>query len=192
MAAEAARVALRCNDAWSTGQLDLSACQLTSLPLGVFTLVREVKVTSVDLSDNIMSKLTPKIAQLAHVQVLSLARNKLTSLPDEMGALSELRSLNLAGNKLTQLPDVISTLTGLESLDLSGNDIVSIDVPTVLGPLKSLNVLNINGNCLDANTISSLWQLRCNTTIDDNRTPPQPGDLPITHTTTRHTQLSYK
>ena len=61
MAEEAARVAQRCTDAQSTGELMLNECGLRKFPDAVFLFLRGVEVQRVSLANNQFPKIPAKV-----------------------------------------------------------------------------------------------------------------------------------
>ena len=62
MAAESARVALRCEEAKQSGKLDLSGCGLRKFPDSVFFLVRDTPLHALSLANNDLTRIPAKLA----------------------------------------------------------------------------------------------------------------------------------
>ena len=62
MAAEVSRVAQRCEEAKQSLVLDLSHCELMSLPEAVFFILKNVEIKEVNLSHNKLKKLPKKFS----------------------------------------------------------------------------------------------------------------------------------
>lgn len=62
MAAEVSRVAQRCEEAKQSLVLDLSHCELMSMPEAVFFILKDVQLHEVNLSHNKLKKLPKKFS----------------------------------------------------------------------------------------------------------------------------------
>lgn len=110
-------------DKLQDGELDLSMMQYTDVPC------KEIeqfggKVSTVNLSHNLLSFLPPTFPLLSHIVKLDLSKNQLTQLPDNFGQLRSLKWLDLYANKLTRLPVSFAQLKNLKWLDLKDNSLV--------------------------------------------------------------------
>ena len=61
MAEQSAKIAQRCEEAKSTCELNLDACDLRKFPDAVFFLMKEVKLQSVSLAHNSLTKIPGKL-----------------------------------------------------------------------------------------------------------------------------------
>ena len=107
-------------DKLEDGELDLSMMQLVDVP------VREIeqlgsKVTSINLSHNLLTSLPATLPLLTHLTKLDLSKNQLTELPENFGQLRSLKSLDLYANKIEKLPVTFAQLKSLKWLDLKDN-----------------------------------------------------------------------
>ena len=75
-----------------------------------------------DLSDNHIGSIPPKIGQLKELISFTICQNKVKELPSEIGKLKNLRTLWIGANRLTKLPKEIATL---ENLDWGGTHTTS-------------------------------------------------------------------
>ena len=96
------------------------------------------------------SKIPAKISSLKKLDELKLS-NSLSSLPKELGKLSRLEKLDLSGNADLgeepvdeAFPAALGKMKSLRELDLSNCELRA--VPTFVGELKSLEVLNLSWN----------------------------------------------
>jgi len=110
-------------DKLQDGELDLSMMQYTDVPS------KEIeqfggKVTTVNLSHNLLSFLPPTFPLLSHLVKIDLSKNQLSQLPDNFGQLRSLKWLDLYANKLTRLPVSFAQLKSLKWLDLKDNLLV--------------------------------------------------------------------
>ena len=131
-----------------TGSLNLSGRELSVIPAKIWTLndpdendskkglfmdkIDEdrwwdrIDLTKLILASNQISKLSPKIKNLAQsLNVLDLHDNNLSLLPEEIGDLENLNKLNLSHNKLLSLPIRFYDMRNLRNLNLSHNELVS-------------------------------------------------------------------
>jgi len=99
-----------------------------------------------DLTGRGLSRLPPKLFELAGLTGLDLTGNKLAALPDGFGALAALRRLDLQRNRLLTLPDSLGQLAALEVLDVVDNRLASL--PETCSQLVSLRVLRLRYNPL--------------------------------------------
>ena len=78
-------------------------------------------LTTLNLMDNSLIKLTDNIYKLNNLTELILFDNNLTELPDGISSLTNLTKLYLNKNQLVKLPKEISNLTNLTNLSLLEN-----------------------------------------------------------------------
>lgn len=119
-------------------------------------------ITSLDLSGNSNLKQLPiQLARLSQLSVLKLSntplfhsldlsRSNISTIPRFVSLMTSLEYLNLSSNNLigsqSQMA-YLSFVTNLLSLDLSFNNLRSIPIHQ-LKSLKSIQVLNVSGNCI--------------------------------------------
>ena len=123
--------------------LDISRKNLTNLPSSIGKLK---KLEELILTDNDLTSIPPQIGNLKKLDRLFLGDNYLTSLPSSIGNLKNLMYIDLGGNLLNSLPESIFKLKRLEELKLSQNNLKS--VPRQIGNLKNLKVLGLAANKL--------------------------------------------
>lgn len=114
------------------GNLDETVYQLSALNL-------------LDINDTPLRDISPKIANLEHLQSLILFRNQIASVPVEIGRLAALKVLDLSGNQIETLPIELGQLKALTTINLSGNKLKQVD----LGQLEWLTVCNLSSNQLE-------------------------------------------
>lgn len=127
--------------------LDISKCELSEIPLGVFSTCKVLQKKVLIVHTNHLTSLLPKscsLLSLATIKVLDLHDNQLTALPDDMGQLTALQVLNVERNQLTHLPRSIGNLLQLQTLIVKDNKLR--ELPDTLGELRSLRTLDISGN----------------------------------------------
>uniref|UniRef100_A0A3B3IDC1 Leucine rich repeat containing 20 n=1 Tax=Oryzias latipes TaxID=8090 RepID=A0A3B3IDC1_ORYLA len=124
--------------------LDLSNCQLTSFPEGVFQLLRGVSdnIHVISLANNEMKAISSKFfSTFTQLKEVDLQGNVLTKLPDNIAELQHLTAVNLANNSFSAFPDKLTEIATLERINLEGNRIagknalicpvVNSDVPKI-------------------------------------------------------------
>ena len=93
-------------------------------------------LTSLNISNNDMTYLSPEICRLTKLKKL-VARNNYfenASLPKEIGLMKSLELVNFGGNQLTEFPSPLTQLPELRALYLGANSITSI--PSSIGYLN--------------------------------------------------------
>ena len=180
--ASEAITALRARDfAGLTGleALWLSANELTELPDGIFSGLRQLRYIGLDW--NRLSVLqSDLLSDLVRLEGFSIHKNEMTRLPADLFAgLSRLTELWMADNHLTTLPaGIFSDLTNLEKLVLNENRLE--ELPTgVFSGLSDLRTLSLSSNRLvdlqggafsDLTSLEELW-------LGDNRLTRLPPEL---------------
>ncbi|XP_067868850.1 LOW QUALITY PROTEIN: E3 ubiquitin-protein ligase LRSAM1 [Heterodontus francisci] len=127
--------------------LDISRCELSEIPVSVFSMCRVLQKKVLIVHTNHLSTLLPKscnIQDLSMLKILDLHDNHLVSLPEDMGQLLSVQVLNLEQNHLKLLPNSLATLAQLQTLNLKGNRIRKM--PESLSGLRSLRTLDISLN----------------------------------------------
>lgn len=100
--------------------LDLSNNGISKIPMQVFS---ETQLENLDVSNNkITGAIQSQIGNLKNLKVLNASNNLMTGVPAEIGQLQKLEILDLSNNKLTGLPNELGNLKNLKLLDLSGNN----------------------------------------------------------------------
>ena len=130
-------------EAKKTGELNLSFCNLVSLPESLFELTN---LQTLNLQHNYFTILPKRLKELAGLTKLNFELNQLEDLPPEIGELTNLKKLNLKNNQLTTLPPEIGLLTNLTELDLSSNQLTTLPIEIAL--LTDLQNLYLQGNPL--------------------------------------------
>jgi len=99
----------------------------------------------IDLKNNHLSQLSPKIGHFTRLTILNLAHNRLTSLPNEIGQCTDLLTLNLFGNCLSDLPKSFRSLNRIHQIYLGYNQLV--EFPFLNDTFyEELEELFLNGN----------------------------------------------
>lgn len=156
MAADAARVARIVKEmvAERSERLDLSNCKLTSFPVALFKMMKDVvgNIRFVSLQDNeLKSIFADFMTNFSQLQELNLEGNLLKKLPDEVKTLTHLKSINLARNKLSDFPHQLTELAALETINLEANEITEMPLEN-LNSMPSLKLLNLKSNPLNIGT----------------------------------------
>lgn len=143
------RVVRRCNDAMEDQTLDLSDCQLMTVPDAIYHLLRSTSLTACNLSTNELSRITPKfITRFSHLRELNLSHNKMTRLPDEMAVSCQaLERLDISHNLFVNVPSVVFSLNKLKLLVATDNDIFDVDV-SLMSPDSELEEADLRNNPL--------------------------------------------
>lgn len=123
----------------SVQYIDFSKMKLTAIPVEVFTCRNLVYL---NLNNNKIDSIPPRIGDLKQLRVLQMAHNKLTHLPAEIGRCDSLRSLILNQNRINDIVPEIGQLSHLAVLDLWGNNVTVL--PKEIGRLsESLKYLDM-------------------------------------------------
>jgi hypothetical protein len=101
----------------------------------------ERDATEIDLVDEGITEIPPRIARYDNVTAIQLSYNDIARLPDELFALP-LVSLDVRGNQLAELPAAIGRCTTLQSLNVDGNPIAKL--PDELCALPNLGDLDLS------------------------------------------------
>lgn len=125
---------------------DLSECNLTEIPSGVFSMCRVFRKEVLSLHDNKITSLNGggTLQDLSALKILDLHSNKLSKLPEDIGLLTALQILNLQDNKLKNLPDSVQHMKCLQVLNIGGNKFT--EFPFILCKLSRLQTLDISNN----------------------------------------------
>ncbi|CAH8581422.1 unnamed protein product [Schistosoma bovis] len=121
--------------------LTLSHNKITEIPQEISTLQT---LEHLNLFNNCIMDISPKIVELTYLRSLNLGMNKLSVLPRGFGAFPSLEILDLTYNNLkeTSLPDNFFNLVTLRALYLSDNDFERI--PPGIGKLLNLEIVRFN------------------------------------------------
>ncbi|XP_066298452.1 leucine-rich repeat-containing protein 40-like isoform X1 [Branchiostoma lanceolatum] len=123
--------------------MNLSKNVLTTFPAGLVQLA--ATLTDLNLSFNKLAVLGAEIGQLSRLTTLDLRNNQLTALPTEVGNLQHLREVALSCNRFQQFPPVLYSLLKLENVFANDNHIAAIDVDGLL-KLPQIATLDLQNN----------------------------------------------
>ncbi|CAH1242999.1 LRRC40 [Branchiostoma lanceolatum] len=124
-------------------EMNLSKNVLTTFPAGLVQLA--ATLTDLNLSFNKLAALGAEIGQLSRLTTLDLRNNQLTALPTEVGNLQHLREVALSCNRFQQFPAVLYSLLKLENVFANDNHIAAIDVDGLL-KLPQIATLDLQNN----------------------------------------------
>jgi Leucine rich repeat N-terminal domain len=98
-------------------------------------------------SKELSGHISPSLANLTFLQMLSLSNNKLTgSIPEELGHSSRLRFINLTMNFLDgSIPSTLGNCSNLEVLTLKSNNLGG-NIPVNLANCKKLSIMSLRKN----------------------------------------------
>ncbi|XP_071096759.1 E3 ubiquitin-protein ligase LRSAM1-like [Haliotis cracherodii] len=134
---------------------DLSACEISQIPSGVFARCKILQKEALLLHDNWLGSISGgKFSDLITLRVLDVHNNEIKVLPEDIGTLVNLQVLNLEGNKLKKIPETIGDLRSLQTLNVKKNKISHL--PGTLCELPCLRLLDISDN-----EVTSLPQRLC-------------------------------
>jgi len=110
---------------WQT--LDLSDCGLSEIPEEVYSFTELVTLKldndahGDEITRNKIVTLSPKIANLKNLKVLTISNNDIASLPNELAQCQKLTTLDLTNNKLSELNNEVANMASLKHISLKGN-----------------------------------------------------------------------
>ncbi|XP_018420403.1 PREDICTED: leucine-rich repeat-containing protein 20 [Nanorana parkeri] len=143
-----------------TSPTDLSDCDLTAFPIGIFLSLKNVSgnISSISLANNELKSLPGKFfTTFQNLEDLDLEGNLLQKLPVEVGLLPKLKKINLSRNKFEVFPGELTKLQGMESINLEGNQIkdIPLDELKKMPQLSSVNVkMNpVHKECLNLSDV---------------------------------------
>ena len=101
-------------------------------------------LTSLNLSNNSISKISKKIVQLTNLKHLILNNNLISVIPYYLSDLIYLEEIQLENNIIQLIPIVIENFNALKILNISSNKLEKL--PVELGLIKNLEILLIDKN----------------------------------------------
>lgn len=123
------KVVWRVNTAQENQNLDLSECQLMSIPDAIYHLMRNTVLLSCNLSFNVIRKIPSKFAaKFSNITELNVSHNHLSTLPEELCELQDLRRLDISHNDFFAMPRTVFKMPALLQLDARKNLISDVDV----------------------------------------------------------------
>lgn len=112
------------------------------------------KITSINLSNQNLTKIPDEVYSHRHLRKLNLSGNKITNISSQIAQLKRLKVLNLSNNNLTQLHAGVFKLPNLETLIISENKIKTL--PQQIATLTELKVLIAYNNKLSDTNLDRL------------------------------------
>ena len=145
------KVVNRVEEADESGVLDLSDCSLVQVPEAVYFILkqRNSEILKCNLSNNLISKITPKFGGVCFVNLTSLdvSTNRLSTLPRELAQCSQLTSVNISANNFVDIPSVLMEIETITDINAKNNFIAEVN-DNELETSDSLEVVNLEGNPL--------------------------------------------
>ncbi|XP_041665333.1 toll-like receptor 13 [Cheilinus undulatus] len=126
-------------------ELYLSDTWTSNIPKGSMAMMKQLR--SLDLHQNLLTKVPEDIRSLSSLRVLNLEFNQISELScEDFKNTSSLRELLLTKNRIVKLDRcVFQNLYSLEILDLSLNRISTLGGAFIIGP-ANLKILNLRNN----------------------------------------------
>ncbi|XP_040570515.1 leucine-rich repeat-containing protein 40 isoform X2 [Lepeophtheirus salmonis] len=116
------KVVNRVEDARENSSLDLSNCQLIQVPVAVYFMMKQTTLTSVNLSFNVIKKISPKFPiQFNNLTELNLSNNQISNLPDEFEECKDLETVDISHNSFISLPFCFYSMPKLKEIKASKN-----------------------------------------------------------------------
>ncbi|XP_033730361.1 leucine-rich repeat-containing protein 20-like isoform X1 [Pecten maximus] len=166
MAAEAALVANRLQEAKESNIIDLTSCGLMKVPDAVYIFLKHTPVQSCSFSKNQLKRVPPRFpTTFKTIQELDLSDNNLSEFPEEMSELTFLQTLDISRNQFTCLPDIVYQYSNLKRLKIDHNHIADIDVERLL-QMPSLQEFDLRGNPLTPEVACRLQELKIKVLLD--------------------------
>ena len=101
-------------------------------------------LTSLNLSNNSISKISKKIVQLSNLKHLILNNNLISVIPFYLSDLIYLEEIQMENNLVQLIPIVIQNFSALKILNVGSNNLEKL--PVELGLMKNLEILLIDKN----------------------------------------------
>jgi len=125
-------------------KLDLSSCNLTSLPK---KLHKNTDLKNLLLNQNAINLSSRKSKTNYRVEKIEMQENKLTVIPDMIARFPNLKSLVFNGNEIATVSPAIAQLSKLEQLSFYKNNLTSI--PEGVYSLANLKQIDLYYNQLE-------------------------------------------
>lgn len=142
------KIVHKCKDARESSILDLNSCTLLHVPEGVLHLMKHYGVVKCDLSNNLLSRISPKFGScFSNITTLNLSMNQISTLPKEIALCKKLEKISISANCLVVFPYILLEIEELRKVDVSKNFIADIDEEAIKGHIN-LEEINIEENPL--------------------------------------------
>ncbi|PWA18138.1 hypothetical protein CCH79_00004044 [Gambusia affinis] len=107
---------------------------------------RLLNLRKLGLSDNVIQRLPPEVANFMQLVELDISRNEIPEIPESIKFCRALEIADFSGNPLARLPDGFTQLRALAHLSL--NDVTLQTLPSDIGNLANLVTLELRENRL--------------------------------------------
>ena len=126
--------------------------QLGNMPEAIFTMAELRYLALSDCQITLTEQTALALAQLENLDFLDLSGNPLGRTLD-VSQMSDLSTLLLDNTGITELPHGLLQLTNLETVNLNDNAITHIPRDILELPLETAEIINLNGNPLDEESV---------------------------------------
>ena len=151
------KIVHRCKDARNSLVLDLSSCSLLHIPEGVLHLMKHYEVVKCNLSDNRLSRMSPKLGScFTNITSLDLSSNNISNLPKDISLCKKLQFVDISVNSFVAFPYVLLLIEEISEIKANKNFIAEVD-GEALECHNYLEKVNIEGNPLTARTYEKLF-----------------------------------
>ena len=153
------KVVHRCKDARDSANLNLSSCSLLHLPNGVLHLMKHYKITKCNLSDNLLSRISPTFGScFSNITSLDLSLNNLSALPKEIMLCKNLSSVDISSNSFVVFPYILLEIASMSEVKANHNFIAEIDEES-LESHGGLEEIHLVGNPLNQSSHEKLSKI---------------------------------
>jgi len=137
---------------------NLRHLSLHSTTLLSFPTLPLSRLTSLDLSFNLLNAIPSSLSSLSSLQFLNLSNNLITSLRNAPSALGNITSLNLSRNRIDCLVGLERVL-GLERIDVRSNELPEFDEVGRLAVLPHIREVWCSNNRFDRPGMGDAWRI---------------------------------
>ena len=143
------KVVNKVDEAKESGVLDLSQCSLIQVPEAVYFILRAAEIQKCNLSNNLITKITPQFGGSCFLQLTSLdvSTNRLSTLPRELAACTRLASVDISTNNFVEIPSVLLEMQSITHINAKSNFIAEVNDED-LENSGSLEEVNLEDNPL--------------------------------------------
>ena len=142
----------------STGRVNLSNRNLKRTPRPLNTLdhltspflSENYHIRHLNLADNALQSIDPKLSNLKKLQVIDFSRNQLRSLPEEIFCVKTLKKVDFSSNLLSFIPERFCACYNVFEANFSFNELVALPLDFKgMGRLGKLQFLYVSNNKLE-------------------------------------------
>jgi len=143
------KVVNRCEDAKETKVLDLSLCSLMQVPEAVYFILRATEILKCNLSNNLISKITPQFGGtcFTNLSSLNVSSNRLSNLPRELVHCKQLTSVDISSNNFVEIPSVLLEIETITDINAKSNFIAEVNDDEIENH-ETLEMVNLENNPL--------------------------------------------